>query len=1019
MGATPAQDAASQRRRHPVRRQRAAAVLLALVLGCGIGRAGHGDGASSRSFSSVAVPRSVVAGLAQDREGLLWVGIGNGLARWDGYRLQMVERDAPQPLQRNLGWVRALAAGADGRMWIGSEANGLQVHEPDSDRVQTLGSVAPPHAPVRALAVDARQVWMATLGQGLQRYELASRRFERLPLPDERVMALHLDDRGTLWIGHWSGLSRLPAGARQAETVALPGGAAPVQSIAGDGQGRVWIGLQDGRLGQIDRAGEPRWLPPPEVASPIQALALDADGWLWVGRRTGIEIREPAQGRLLEQLRHHATQAEGLAGDEVTALLQDRDGTMWVGGFGIGLQREQRGNALTVRGAALDPGSPLHQPDIRALLVRRNGELLLASHAGPVARLDAALRLRGTLPSPGFAVEALTDDAQGRLWLAGAGQLQCRLADSSCGQWTLSGGRAHRLHARDDGELLIAMQDGAYSLRPDAALQRLQRDDGSPLHGEVHQFLDDGDGGLWLATLHGLLQRPAGQTGLRALALHPEEGLAFPVVLGLLRSRDGSLWVDTAVGGLHRLLGVDALGRARFDRVSVRHGAVGMPFGANLHEDEQGRIWSQTHVYDPRIDRLHALSEAEGLRIGTPWFFATGRLSDGRLLFGGSRGLLVVQPQAFQPRREAPPLVLTGMRLDGRPHRPASRREGLVVPPGSRGFSVEFAALDFADPSRLLYRYRLVGADPDWMAVDASRRAASYGQLPPGRYQLQLQARRPLGVWGEPGLLMPVTVQAAWWQQPWARLLGLLAGLLLLWGGVQWRTQALRQREARLQSLVDQRTAALREASLTDPLTGLKNRRYLMQRIQSDLSLAQRRHAQQAPDADLLVFLIDLDHFKQLNDELGHVAGDLALQQAAERLRAVFRDSDMLVRWGGEEFLAVAQASRREHAAELAERLRRALADAPMLLGPGLQLRTVTASIGFAVFPPDGREATTWDWNAVLQLTDAALYAAKAEGRNTWVGVRAAPGMAPTALPPVHGVELLQAPGLLLERPPR
>ena len=540
-----------------------------------------------------------------------------------------------------------------------------------------------------------------------------------------------------------------------------------------------------------------------------------------------------------------------------------------------------------------------------------------------------------------------------------------------------------------------------------------------PLHGEVHQFLDERDGSLWVAGLHGLLQRPAGQQGLRPLRLHPEEGLAFPVVLGLLRGRDGTLWLDTAVGGLHRLLGFDAQGRARFDRISERHGAIGMPFGANLHEDAQGRIWSQSHVYDPRSDRLHAFTEAEGLRIGTPWFFVSAQLPDGRLLFGGSRGLLVARPQAYEPRREAPPLALTGLRVDGRPHRPASRRAGLVLPAGSRGFSAEFAAIDFADPSRLLYRYRLLGLDPEWLQVDASRRAASYGQLRPGRYELQVQARRPDGVWGEPGLRLPVAVEAAWWQQPWARLLGLLAGMLLLWAGVQWRTQSLRQRELRLQRMVDERTAALREASLTDPLTGLKNRRYLMQRIQSDLSLAQRRRAQQAPDADLLVFLIDLDHFKQLNDELGHVAGDLALQQAAERLRAVFRDSDMLVRWGGEEFLAVAQASRREHAAELAERLRRALADAPMLLGPGLQLRTVTASIGYAVFPPEGSAAASWDWNAVLQLTDAALYAAKADGRNTWVGVRAAPGHEASALPPGAGAELLKSPGLLLERPPR
>jgi diguanylate cyclase (GGDEF)-like protein len=218
---------------------------------------------------------------------------------------------------------------------------------------------------------------------------------------------------------------------------------------------------------------------------------------------------------------------------------------------------------------------------------------------------------------------------------------------------------------------------------------------------------------------------------------------------------------------------------------------------------------------------------------------------------------------------------------------------------------------------------------------------------------------------------------------------GLMASVL---GWAGWRNARLRARQAELEALVEARTADLHTLSLTDPLTGLRNRRYLAQRIPEDLQIAQRQH-QQRPgrdDWDLLVFLIDLDHFKAVNDTHGHLAGDTVLVHTAGVLRRVFRDTDTLVRWGGEEFLVVARASQRDHAGELAERLRRELQDHPVPLdagGAAPQQVRITASIGFVAYPPDPSRPTVWQWDAVVQLVDAALYAAKDGGRNGWVGV--------------------------------
>ncbi|UUZ50951.1 GGDEF domain-containing protein [Massilia sp. B-10] len=141
-----------------------------------------------------------------------------------------------------------------------------------------------------------------------------------------------------------------------------------------------------------------------------------------------------------------------------------------------------------------------------------------------------------------------------------------------------------------------------------------------------------------------------------------------------------------------------------------------------------------------------------------------------------------------------------------------------------------------------------------------------------------------------------------------------------------------------------------------------------------------------APGRDLVFFMVDIDHFKEVNDGHGHAAGDAVLVQMQERLREVFRESDYLIRWGGEEFLVLARATHRDDARLVAERIRRAVADRPFTLADGTQLDK-TCSIGFACFPFVPSEPRLLSWSEVVELADQGLYLVKRSGRNAWVGV--------------------------------
>lgn len=188
----------------------------------------------------------------------------------------------------------------------------------------------------------------------------------------------------------------------------------------------------------------------------------------------------------------------------------------------------------------------------------------------------------------------------------------------------------------------------------------------------------------------------------------------------------------------------------------------------------------------------------------------------------------------------------------------------------------------------------------------------------------------------------------------------------------------------------------LEETSLTDPLTGLKNRRFLMQHIDGDVAQSVRHYQDvftvsgvadvASKDADLLIFLVDLDHFKQINDKYGHAAGDAVLVQIRERLQQVFRDSDYLIRWGGEEFLIVARGTTRDIAAELAERVRLVVAEYEFHLEGELRIRQ-TCSVGFACFPFVTAHPSAISWQDVIDIADIALYSVKHSGRNGWVGI--------------------------------
>jgi diguanylate cyclase (GGDEF)-like protein len=249
-------------------------------------------------------------------------------------------------------------------------------------------------------------------------------------------------------------------------------------------------------------------------------------------------------------------------------------------------------------------------------------------------------------------------------------------------------------------------------------------------------------------------------------------------------------------------------------------------------------------------------------------------------------------------------------------------------------------------------------------------------------------------VWSTQDLALPIEVAPSPWRSPWAyAAYALVAALMLLtvWYAQQRRIARAAALRSELEQQVSDRTFELAQryreledanrrlemASFTDTLTGLANRRYLMQNFPR--LLAEHKGTQ-----GLAIMIIDLDALKPINDQHGHAGGDELIIEVSRTLRQAIRPDDVLVRWGGDEFVVVAQAQHVEHACMLAERVRERVAKMKCVLPRGAVVRT-SCSIGLTCLPfvPGRPEAVSWEH--AIKIADLALYRAK-RGRNAWRG---------------------------------
>jgi diguanylate cyclase (GGDEF)-like protein len=276
----------------------------------------------------------------------------------------------------------------------------------------------------------------------------------------------------------------------------------------------------------------------------------------------------------------------------------------------------------------------------------------------------------------------------------------------------------------------------------------------------------------------------------------------------------------------------------------------------------------------------------------------------------------------------------------------------------------------FVGVEQLTFRTRLEPLETAWSDWQSAP-AREMTQLPGGRYRLALQARDIFGRTSETTQI-DFVLAPPWYLRWWAFALYAFALIVLLVLLVRRRERQLRQRADELGTLVRARTQELEQASVTDALTGLRNRHYI--EIAGTPWQEKNRGC-------WLIALVDIDHFKRINDERGHAAGDTVLRSVARQLVGSLPDQAVAVRWGGEEFLVIVALEDASNAPRVVRSLLHAIGDAVVAMTPPPPL-AVTCSIGWDVVAAGARDTL----DAVLGNADRKLYEAKRAGRDRAYG---------------------------------
>lgn len=812
-------------------------------------------GAQGTSFEKISIEHGLSQGMIfdilQTRDGFLWVATKDGLNRYDGYNFKVFANNPFDSCSIAGNTVTVLFEDSRKLLWVGLEGKGVDVYDPGTGRFHHFplrfeSATGSPFLRVQTITEGKDgAIWVLQGKNDLIRITIPSERktgtdwvkqvettkilLEQWEKDKDGLINFSVEADGSLTLFTCFGQYRVEAGAKVAKPVTgIRWPSVMRQAIprkAGGGEG-WWLLDQNYRLFWFDHKGLVAVQTQHLEAQQQAYLETDSRGKSWLTLDT--RIWQLGQGPQTIDLQ----KPDWLLDRDATCIQADPNGNIWVGTSGYGLRKINPDIQLFNKGAAgqsiwrlwrspkgryfcrkglikmfpYDPDTGLLSENpafpelgdkgIRDICFEPSGAFwLLASHAeayrqgGFLCRFDSSENLAQTYTFDfnGFDYAKLMLDREGCVWVVGA---RCQL------------------------------------VRFDPRNARFDYFDYSKIFGENAEtvqpldIVQDGNGTIWLGTQTGLVKCTFKGQNLHFEHIQTDprnpNGLNHDAISCLLADParpEAILWLGTKGGGINCM----DLRSGQFQHLTIADGFPDQVVYGILPGNENPAagpvsLWCSTNRglvkvtprgTPPFSFDLVRYSVAQGLQdeeFNTQSYFKAG---NGELMFGGVNGLNRFFPENLFTDTIAPPVYIVGLEIN---HQradvhyakfsvpvPLEHLENLELSHFQNNVSFEFAALDFTDPSKNRYRYRLVGLDADWVET-GSNRFAHFSHLAPGRYTLRVQANNGESAWKEARPLTLI-VHPPWYRSGLAYLCYLLLFAWAAWRAYRFQIQRVRERE--------------------------------------------------------------------------------------------------------------------------------------------------------------------------------------------------------------------------------
>jgi len=685
--------------------------------------------------------------MAQTGDGYLWIGTFNGLFRFDGVALTFFDQQTAPGMKQTAGiGVKALCAGKDGSLWIGTNGRGLAHLKNGIFTIYTTNEGLSDNTVRTIIEGQDGSIWIGT-DLGLDR--LQNDKFTIYGAGDglssNSIRALYQDRSGTLWVGLEVGLDQFKDGKFNRFLLNFPGGEKeqkPVMAIEESRDSSLWIGLFGGGVVQVKDGRQTAFTTHEGLSNDyVHSILEDRDGNLWIGTVGGLN-------RFTENQFSSYTTKDGLPQNNVFGIFEDREGNLWVGVDSTNaLNRFRDGKVLTYtsqEGLAGDMAYSIWQRKDGSIWVGTDGGLSEFNQGRFTAYTDKLLNNR---------VTSVLESRDGSLWIGTSGSGLGRLKNGLLTMYTKQDGLINEqvwcLAEDKDGNVWIGTNDGLNRFHNEK-FTSYTINDGLPSQ-MIRMLGMDREGNLWIGGNSGLTRFKQGMFKTYGYT----DGLSSDSPRAFYADQQGVLWIGTMGGGLNRLK------NGRFTVVTTRQGLF-EDYIMDIQEDAHGNLWlsgqkgvSQVNkkqledVADGKIASLTSIGygRADGIKAGVSSGTTPNvcKAKDGKLWIPTYSGVVVIDPDHIRADNLMPPVMIEQVMVD---RKQVEMNQPAVRPSNKGELEFHYTAPSLTVPEKVKFKYKLEGFDDDWIEV-GTRRVAYYTNIPPGSYRFRVMASNSDGLWNQ------------------------------------------------------------------------------------------------------------------------------------------------------------------------------------------------------------------------------------------------------------------------------